>query len=249
KEQETMDWLTGTAYWPFKDFSTPLRPENPVPYVNQKGIVERDFTRKESFYVFKSYWTEELMAHIYGHSWPVRWGREGEEKMIKVYSNAEKAELFFNGKSMGTRKRDSQNFPAAGLRWMVSPKAGENQVMVIAHKDGKQVRDQIDFQYETRTWGEPEKMELRKLSQENGLATVEVRLLDGHGVQVLDAANYVRFSHMGDGKLLENLGTSTGSSLVQTYNGRALIRVQTQGGSNRVSVSSEGLPTVFLELD
>lgn len=24
KEQETMTWLTGTAYWPFKDFSTPL---------------------------------------------------------------------------------------------------------------------------------------------------------------------------------------------------------------------------------
>ena len=52
KEQETMDWLTGTAYWPFKDFSTPLRPENPVPFVNQKGVVERDLQKKESFYVF-----------------------------------------------------------------------------------------------------------------------------------------------------------------------------------------------------
>lgn len=31
KEQETMPWLTGTAYWPFKDFSTPVRPDNPVP--------------------------------------------------------------------------------------------------------------------------------------------------------------------------------------------------------------------------
>lgn len=37
KEQEEMPWLTGTAYWPFKDFSTPVRPDNPVPYVNQKG--------------------------------------------------------------------------------------------------------------------------------------------------------------------------------------------------------------------
>ena len=72
KEQETMPWLSGTAYWPFKDFSTPVRPENPIPYVNQKGVVERDFTKKESFYVFQSYWTAKLMAHIYGHSWPVR---------------------------------------------------------------------------------------------------------------------------------------------------------------------------------
>ncbi|MEL6135529.1 MAG: glycoside hydrolase family 2 TIM barrel-domain containing protein, partial [Bacteroidota bacterium] len=64
KEQENMPWLTGTAYWPFKDFSTPLRPENPIPYVNQKGVLERDFTKKESYYVFQSYWAETPMVHI-----------------------------------------------------------------------------------------------------------------------------------------------------------------------------------------
>lgn len=64
----------GTAYWPFKDFSTPVRPDNPVPYVNQKGVVERDFTPKESYYVFQSYWTEKPMIHIYGHTWPVSLG-------------------------------------------------------------------------------------------------------------------------------------------------------------------------------
>ncbi|MCX6307847.1 MAG: glycoside hydrolase family 2, partial [Bacteroidia bacterium] len=32
KEQEKMPWLTGSAAWVFKDFSTPLRPENPIPY-------------------------------------------------------------------------------------------------------------------------------------------------------------------------------------------------------------------------
>ena len=46
KEQETMPWLSGTAYWPFKDFSTPVRPDNPIPYMNQKGVVERDFTQE-----------------------------------------------------------------------------------------------------------------------------------------------------------------------------------------------------------
>lgn len=85
KEQETMPWLTGTAYWPFKDFSTPGRPDNPVPYVNQKGVVERDFTKKESYYVFQSYWSEKPMAHLYGHTWPVRWGSPGELKLVKVY--------------------------------------------------------------------------------------------------------------------------------------------------------------------
>ncbi|MDE5827575.1 MAG: glycoside hydrolase family 2, partial [Duncaniella sp.] len=74
KEQENMPWLTGAAYWPFKDFATPVRPENPVPYVNQKGVIERDFTKKEAYYVFQSYWTDTPMAHIIGHSQPVRWG-------------------------------------------------------------------------------------------------------------------------------------------------------------------------------
>jgi beta-galactosidase len=128
KEQETMPWLTGAAQWIFKDFSTPVRADNPIPYMNQKGLVERDMTKKEAYYVFQSYWAEKPMVHIYGHSWPVRWGAEGEEKMIKVYSNCDEAELFVNGKSCGVKKRNSQDFPAAGLRWIVKLNSGKNEV-------------------------------------------------------------------------------------------------------------------------
>ena len=38
KVQETLPWLTGSAQWVFKDFTTPLRVENPVPRINQKGV-------------------------------------------------------------------------------------------------------------------------------------------------------------------------------------------------------------------
>ncbi|MEN0051403.1 MAG: glycoside hydrolase family 2 TIM barrel-domain containing protein, partial [Bacteroidota bacterium] len=63
RAQTEMPWLTGAAQWAFKDFSTPVRPENPVPYMNQKGVIQRDFTKKESYYVFQSYWTEKPMVH------------------------------------------------------------------------------------------------------------------------------------------------------------------------------------------
>ena len=33
------------------------------------------------------------MLHIYGHSWPVRWGKPGEPKEILVYSNCPEVEL------------------------------------------------------------------------------------------------------------------------------------------------------------
>ncbi len=51
--------------WVFKDFTTPLRVENPVPRINQKGVIERDMTRKEGYFVFQSYWSEHAHgAHL-----------------------------------------------------------------------------------------------------------------------------------------------------------------------------------------
>ena len=243
-----MPWLTGTAQWPFKDFSTPVRPDNPVPYMNQKGVIERDFTKKEVFYVYQSYWTSKPMVHIYGHSWPVRWGDAGEEKMVKVYSNCDEAELFLNGKSYGTKKRSSQDFPSAGLRWNLVFKEGENNIKVIAKKGKTKLEDEINFRYQTQKWGKPAKMTVSKIADENGVQTVEVKLFDNNNVQCLDAANWARFSLAGDGKLIDNQGTSTGSRYVQMYNGRAIIRIQTNGGKNSIAVKSEGIPTVLLNL-
>lgn len=249
KEQETMPWLTGTAYWPFKDFSTPIRPENPVPYVNQKGVVERDFTKKESFYIFKSYWTDKPMSHIYGHSWPVRWGTDGEEKMVKVYSNCDEAELFVNGKSFGVKKRNSQDFPAAGLRWLVPMQKGKYNLKVVAKKGKVTVTDEITQKYQTEKWGKPAKLVLQKVSEADGLATVEVKAYDANNVLCLDAANEVRFNLLGDGELIKNQGTSTAAAKVQLYNGRAVISLRTNNQKNVVSVSSVGLPTTFLTIE
>ncbi len=248
KEQETMPWLSGTAEWVFKDFSTPVRPENPVPYVNQKGVIERDFTKKEAYYVFQSYWTTKPMVHIYGHSWPVRWGDEGEKKMLKVYSNCDEAEMFVNGKSYGVRKRNSQDFPAAGLRWNAPLNAGKNEVRVVATKGKITVQDSINFEYETRKWGKPAKLEVKKAGEENGIATVEVKLFDAKGVQCLDARNVLRFSLSGDGRLIDDQGTSSGSRVLELYNGRAIIKVDIRKGNSIVGAGADGIKSVFINL-
>jgi beta-galactosidase len=249
KEQETMPWLTGTAYWPFKDFSTPVRPDNPVPFMNQKGVVERDFTKKEAYYVFQSYWTEQPMAHIYGHSWPIRWGEKDQEKMVKVYSNCDEAELFLNDKSQGIRKRNSPDFPAAGLHWMVTFNEGANQLRVVARKGKVVVEDQITQQYLTTQWNKPAKLVLEKMAEDNNVVTLQVKLLDEQNVACLDARSWVSFAVAGDGQLIDNQGTSTGSRKVQLYNGRAMIYMKTNAGKSVVSVQSPGLPTAFLSID
>ncbi|MCK5136789.1 MAG: glycoside hydrolase family 88 protein [Bacteroidales bacterium] len=248
KEQEKMDWLTGTAYWPFKDFSTPLRPDNPVPYVNQKGVLERDFTKKESYYVFQSYWTDKPMVHIYGHSWSTRWGREKGGNMVKVYSNCPSAELFLNGKSQGIRARVSQNFPAAGLRWIVKFKEGENFLRVTVEKGGEKVEDRITVNFQTREWASPARFVFEETDRQGDTAILRVMALDDQGVLCLDATEFVRFGLTGDGSLIDNLGTSNGSRKIQLMNGRAQIRVKLNGGYSVASVSSGAVPTEFCVL-
>ncbi len=247
KEQEDMAWLTGTAYWPFKDFSTPVRPDNPVPYMNQKGVVERDFTKKEAYYVFQSWWTSKPMVHIYGHTWPVRWGNKDEDKMVKVYSNCDEAELFLNGKSYGVKKINRKDFPASGLRWMLKFNEGENRIRVVATKGKVKVEDEIVFSYQTDKWEKPSKLILEKVSEEKEIVTLQVRLQDRNGIQCLDASDVVVFDITGDGTLIDNQGTSDGSRTVQAYNGRAVIRVNRKGKSV-VSVKADGLTTSFIEL-
>lgn len=248
KEQETMPWLTGAAYWPFKDFSTPVRPENPVPYVNQKGVVERDFTPKESYYVFQSYWTTEPMVHIYGHSWPVRWGNKGDRKEILVYSNCEAVELFVNGVSQGIKKRDSQDYPAAGLRWNCVYEEGKNEIRAVAVKGKTKVTDEIVQEYQTAKWGKEAVATLSVVSREGDTVLLEVQLLDKDGVRCLDSKKYIEFEIAGDGLLIQNQGTSTGSRKVQAYNGRACIKVNLNKGKSMVAVKAEGIPTAFMEL-
>lgn len=248
KEQDSLPQLTGSAYWVFKDFSTPLRPENPVPYMNQKGVVARDLTPKEAYYVFQSYWAQKPMAHIYGHTWPVRWGKEGEEKMIWVYSNCPEAELFVNGKSYGVKKRNSQNFPAAGLRWKIPLHKGACQVKVIARNGSQTVTDETAFEYQTAIWGKPARLLLEKSAAGNDTAIVKVKLVDAAGISCLDAKEYITFSIAGSGTLLDDRGTAGGSRKVQLANGQGQISVRLNKGKSVAGVTIKDLPAAFIEL-
>ncbi len=251
KEQETMPWLTGSAAWIFKDFSTPLRPNNPIPYMNQKGVVERDLTPKESYYVFQSYWAEKPMLHIYGHSWPIRWGAENEIKTFKVFSNCQNVELYLNETSLGVKQRVSADFPAAGLRWEASPKQGTNKLKAIAlvktksNKDSL-LTDEIEFEYQTEKWGEVAQLVCKTIWISENECWAEAQLCDNKGVKCLDASDYIEFEIAGDDLLIKNLGTSSGSSKVQAQNGKARIKVALSGKSSVVSVKTAKAPTQFL---
>ncbi|MGD0938226.1 MAG: glycoside hydrolase family 2 TIM barrel-domain containing protein [Terracidiphilus sp.] len=246
KTQEKLDWLTGSAQWIFKDFASPLREDNAIPRVNQKGVVERDLTRKESYYVFQSFWAQKPMVHIYGHSWPVRGGKQGEQRSVRVYSNCDHVELFLNGKTQGIMHRDSQDFPAAGLRWQVVFAPGPNVLRAIATKGSVTLADEIETTLQTESWGAPAKLQLAEKARTRDLITVEARLIDSAGIHCLDSAKTVRFSLTGAGTLIDNLGTTRGSRELELSNGRAEISFVREG-TCRIEARPQGLPSASLE--
>ena len=247
KEQQKMKSLTGTAFWTFKDFSTPLRPLNPIPYVNQKGVVERDGTPKESYYVFQSYWATSPMLHIYGHTWPVRWGREGQLREVLVYSNCKEVELYINGRSQGIHQRHADDFPAQGFHWDVQFQQGRNVIRAVA---GELV-DEIVVDYQTAEWGTPSQIQLSVVEEHGDTVLVEAQLFDTEGVRCLDATNRISFSVAGDAQLLDNQGTSTGTRRIEAYNGRALMYVKHTGvcaiGASAEGVRQSALLTLGME--
>ncbi|MDE6865538.1 MAG: DUF4982 domain-containing protein [Alistipes sp.] len=224
KEQETMPDLTGSLFWTFKDFSTPLRPRNPIPYVNQKGVVQRDGTPKESYYVFQSYWSRTPMVHIYDQ--PVRWGRPGEAKEVLVYSNCPEVELFVDGRSCGCRKRNPQDFPAAGFHWSGVLREGPNRIEAVARKGGVELRDTVVQEYTAAQWGAPAQLRLTVRNETDDMLLVEAELLDADGRRCLDAADFIRFTSTDPTALVRNQGTACGSTYIQAANGRAAIRVR-----------------------
>lgn len=252
KEQENMPWLTGAAYWPFKDFSTPVRPDNPVPFVNQKGVVERDLTKKESYYVFQSYWTDTPMVYIYGHNRPVRWGDMDEKKEVLVYSNCPKVELFVNGVSQGIKVRNSQNFPAAGLCWNVSLNTGYNEIRAIAVPKDKhytKIEDKIAFEYKVDKWDVEKNLVISIQKESSGRTTVNAQLIDEKGFHCLDSKKYIAFEIVGDRMLVQNKGVVKASRKVQACNGSASIQVERGEGKAVVSIKSEGLETQFVTIE
>jgi beta-galactosidase len=150
--------------------------------------------------------------------------------------------------SLGIRKRSSQDFPAAGLRWKVAYKKGENRLSAVAVKNGETVSDEIVQHYQSERWSEPSAIVLTKVSSDNDSVMIQAELQDVKKNICLDAAGYAVFSCAGDGELTADLGTSSGSSKVQMYNGRALIRVRTNGGESVVSVKYKGIPSAFLHV-
>ncbi|NER17854.1 glycoside hydrolase family 2 protein [Spongiivirga citrea] len=230
--------FVGNAQWAFKDFGTPLRPENDIPYVNQKGLVDRNGDPKDAFYVFKSYWSEEPFAYIESHTWTERQGPKELARDISVYSNCPDVELALNGKSIGTKQRDTKKFPAAGLNWTLNFKEGKNTLIAIGtDRNGKKVNDTLEINYRFIKNDKARELILSSSKLSNGNILVTATAIDGNGLRCLDYENKVYFQCLTGGKTLRSQGTPTGSEVIAMANGKAAIEIIPEQDAKEIEVT------------
>lgn len=92
---ERNPYLWATHVWNMFDFAADARDQGGEPGMNHKGLITFDRrTKKDSFYLYKAYWSPEPFVHIAGKR---RKDREEALTAVKVYTNQPRVSLFVNG--------------------------------------------------------------------------------------------------------------------------------------------------------
>ena len=91
-------WLWATHVWNMYDFAADARDQGGEPGMNHKGLVTFDRkTKKDSFYIYKAWWSDEPFVHICSKRFVDRTQSEIE---VKVYSNQKNVALYVNGEKL-----------------------------------------------------------------------------------------------------------------------------------------------------
>jgi beta-galactosidase len=238
---ETDPNFAGSAQWAFKDFGTPIRPENPLPFVNMKGLVQRDGIKKDVYHVFASYWQKDPTCWIESPSWNYRVGKKGEIKTISVFCNTDAAQLSLNGKTLDKKKRDITQYPASGLTWDVVFEEGANTLSVEGFDiNGNVVAEHAyDLTYNTNRIGRM--VDVILTTSDNGDASLtlfaEAQDKDGNRVVSMNDRGY--FTIDGGGRFLQDQGTPKGSQTREFANGTSSIIVYPGATESVVNIQTQ----------
>ena len=101
---ERHPYMWANYVWNMFDFAADARDQGGEPGMNHKGLVTFDRkTKKDSFYLYKAFWSDEPFVHIAGKRMA---DRMGAETKVKIYTNQPHVKLYNNGKVMGEADAD-----------------------------------------------------------------------------------------------------------------------------------------------
>lgn len=238
-------WIMGGFQWNGFEY----RGEATWPRVcSVSGAIDLFLLRKDAFYQNQALWGNKPMVHLLPHwNFPHRIG-----KPIKVwaYTNAEEAELFLDGQSLG---RVSVTYPHHA-EWQVLYRPGKLEV--VAYTNGQEVaRDHQE------TTGRPVALCLTAENAEDVICNgrdvllVTCRCVDEQGRLVPDASPTVQFHTAGVGNVLATGSDNAdhvpiNSPVRKMYAGAitVAIKMQKTPGILRLTAEADGLTANEIEL-
>lgn len=184
---------------------------------------------------------------INGWGWPDErqswtWnGYQGQNMEVRVYSRSRKVSLSLNGKLIGVKETNKNNYTAT---FHIPYEPGS----LIASNVGKD-----NSEFSLRTAGEPSQIVLKAdrteiTSSPDDLSYINISVVDNEGNVVPDAAVLLKIDVEGDANVIAGNGSfddmkSFRSMTPTTFRGKALAIVRPIGKSGRLilQVSSKGL--------
>ncbi|WP_406613472.1 sugar-binding domain-containing protein [Mycoplasma corogypsi] len=272
-------WYTGQFIWTGWDYIGEPTPWNQrsgadVPKSSYSGIVDTAGFAKNDYYLYQSQWLDpetKPMVHIFPH-WS--WDNEKYRKLvqnsegkipIRIYSNADKVELFKNGVSLGVKtfkkvagfgEKKFYNEGENGklyLEWLVDYTPGKIEAKAL-DKNSKIVAINV-----IETAKDPVKIKLtpeKTVIKADGvsLSYIQVSAIDENGVENPWADNNIIFDIEGPGEIVSvDNGNAASRERYKAqpngvwsrklFSGKAIVIVQskTNEGKIKLSASSTGL--------
>jgi beta-galactosidase len=242
------DFLSGLFIWTGWDYLGEPTPYSWPSRSSYFGIIDLAGFPKDVYYMYQSEWTDKPVLHILPH-W--NWKSGQTVDVWAYYNHADEVELFLNGQSLGTKKKEGDDLH---IMWHVKYEPGV--LKAVSRKDGKVVLTR-----EIHTAGAPAKIQLiadRKLIKADGkdLSFITVKILDKDGNVVPDADNLVNFKISGTAFIA---GVDNGSetdhdtfkaSYRKAFNGLALAIIQAKDkpGNITLTATSNGLQGAMVVL-
>lgn len=187
------DFFSGMYIWTGWDYIGEPTPY-PWPAVSSYfGIIDLAGFPKDVYYMYQSEWTNKQVLHLFPH-W--NW-KPGQQVDVVTYFNADEVELFLNGRSLGTKRKQGDEVL---VFWRLPYEPGV--LKAVSRKNG-----QVVLTKEVRTAEEPAKIVLvpdRKTIKADGtdLSFITVKVVDRNGTVVPAADNLIKFKIIGDGTIV-----------------------------------------------
>lgn len=249
--QADYDWTIGQFVWTGFDYLGEPSPYDTDAWPSHSsyfGIIDLASIPKDRYYLYRSQWNKrEHTLHILPH-W--NW-QTGDTVPVMVYTDAQEAELFLNGKSLGKQHKYSREEAKQDSVWGLQRRFRllweqvpfEKGELKVVTKDGEAV---------VRTAGKPHHLELVRDFWSQDLSYIRVRVVDKEGNLCPLASNEVKIQFSGEGRFVAAAnGDATCTRVFQSevqnaFNGQLTVIVQ---GTGLLTVTAKGLKAGQMRLD